>query len=356
MESKRGWAAILCLVLGCNSLGEPDGVTPTDNMPAPEERGDVRGTVLDYFTGQPVAAANVSTLGLGSERSATSASDGSYVLDDVPRAGLFFLLATSGSHRATVDDEVWLDEELLEHTVYAISSADAERQHATAGVAQDPNAAIVIVELFAAEGSPLEGLDRSELVLIDPNAGGTVVAEPFFVGALGDIDPSLERSAAHDGRSRAIFLNVPAGFFDLVVTCGGCSPQAEMIKPVPTMPGGATRTTANLGTVSPGGLVTGFDAVYQRLQRGLDGGSGCANCHTQTGSAPQLPFDLEPDAVHAALLTVGGTVNIAIPELSSLLRKPLYELPADHPNATWLSPEHPDYRAILAWIEAGAPR
>jgi hypothetical protein len=95
-----------------------------------------------------------------------------------------------------------------------------------------------------------------------------------------------------------------------------------------------------------------FDAIFGLFGRGADDGLGCANCHTEGGALPRL--DGDPSSVRAALVATPGWINTDEPDLSLLLSKPLYETPANHPNATFLSTDEPAYQSIRAWIAAGA--
>ena len=45
----------------------------------------------------------------------------------------------------------------------------------------------------------------------------------------------------------------------------------------------------------------------------------------------------------------------ATPADSLLLTKPLYDDPPNHPNATFLDMNDPDYIVFLQWITQGAP-
>ena len=96
--------------------------------------------------------------------------------------------------------------------------------------------------------------------------------------------------------------------------------------------------------------------VYPRLQKAAVGGLGCANCHTQGGLAGGvLQFDLPPDLVLQNMIARPGDVNIETPAESLLLTKPLYEPPPyNHPNATFVDTNDPDYKLFLRWITQGA--
>ena len=76
---------------------------------------------------------------------------------------------------------------------------------------------MVIVHLLNASGQPLEKVAAADVVLAADN-GSPVGAGPFFFGPAGDIDPGLTVSGVFNGRSRAAFLDVPAGGCTLRVT------------------------------------------------------------------------------------------------------------------------------------------
>ena len=68
-----------------------------------------------------------------------------------------------------------------------------------------------------------------------------------------------------------------------------------------------------------------------------------------------LRYDDLAATVHATLLARPGVINVASPIDSLLLSKPMYEVPPNHPNATWLDDQNPSYQTVLLWITAGAP-
>ncbi|HEY6038349.1 MAG TPA: hypothetical protein VIV58_28900, partial [Kofleriaceae bacterium] len=85
------------------------------------------------------------------------------------------------------------------------------------------------------------------------------------------------------------------------------------------------------------------------------GGLGCANCHTANGPAAVLPYDGTPDVTLAAIKAASGVINLATPATSTFLTYPLYEVtpPQNHPNATFLDVNDPNYKLFLLWITNG---
>lgn len=324
---------------GC-LVGEPaaDGPDPTQGQSV-----QLTGRTVDYFTGLPIGELGFETLGLAPELTAASNATGAYTLE-IPVASSFFVrTAATDNLRPTVSDVA----RTATADVTVVSRADVVRQHATAGVEVLPNTTAVFVEIAASDGGPLQSLPRTSLSVVDPGSGQTIAAAPFIVGATGDVDPALE--VASGQRARFVFLNVAVGAFALVVTCTTCQPVAQSDYPLVSS-AGVTVLHATLGGIQ-GPPPGSFALIYPRFQHGADGGLGCANCHTNNGPSPR--FDAQPDEVRNTLIT-GGYLDVAAPDRSRLLMRPLYETPADHPNATFLSTSDPDYQAIRGWIAAGA--
>ncbi|MBL93236.1 MAG: hypothetical protein CMH56_15665 [Myxococcales bacterium] len=100
---------------------------------------------------------------------------------------------------------------------------------------------------------------------------------------------------------------------------------------------------------------------------------GCNACHQPDGlvSGQESPLYLggtDANAVYASLLWPTTTCEIGTaeesiericadaPTASSLIQKPLYEHPPDHPNASFSSLFDAPVQTIALWIEQGAPR
>jgi hypothetical protein len=189
------------------------------------------------------------------------------------------------------------------------------------------------------------------------------VLGPYFMGEV-DVDPKLLVATAYDGRSRALFLDVPPGTYTLKVTHPNNQNGINTLTvPVMLATGGATlAVTGGSGGGGGGGgdnnimNPTFAMHVYPRLQKAAVGGLGCANCHTANGLAGGvLQFDLPAELVLQNMLARPGVIDLASPADSLLLTKPLYEPPPyNHPNATFIDTNDPDYKLILLWISQGA--
>jgi hypothetical protein len=95
--------------------------------------------------------------------------------------------------------------------------------------------------------------------------------------------------------------------------------------------------------------------IYPKLQKAAAGGLGCANCHTLGGPGAVLKFDDPADLVRTNMLAIPGVIDLVTPALSMFLTYPLYEpAPYNHPNATFVDINDPDYKLFLLWISQGA--
>jgi hypothetical protein len=319
-------------------------VVDVGHAPAePDEQVQFAGRTIDYFTKAPVSQVRFETMGLAPEQTDASDVAAAYTLD-VPVGSAFFARTdATATHRPTVTD---IQSDTAD--VLLVSRADVSRQHTTAGVTVVADTTAVFVELATFDGSSLVDFPRTNLSIIDPTSQRVVAGSPLVVGPLGDVDPTLQ--TANGPVTRFVFLNVESGVFGLRVTCPTCQPALESESTLISS-AGATVLHVQFGGVQ-GPPPDSFATIYPLFGTGAKGGLGCANCHHAGTTAPAL-FDGTPDQVRAKLLEL-SLVDVAAPDSSPLLTKPLYETPADHPNATFLSASDPNYQAIRAWIAAGA--
>jgi hypothetical protein len=308
-----------------------------------DQTAQLSGHTVDYFTGAVIGDVGFETMGLAPERMAASAGDGAFAMD-VPIASTFFVRTdATETHRPTVNPVI--GSETTDLAVF--STADINRQHVTAGVEVVPDTTTVFVELTPLDGTMLDAFSRTNLSIVDPSSLQVIASNPFVIGPYGDVDPTLDSASGPSGRF--VFLDVEPGEYALVVECQDCNPAFETEQPLISS-AGVTLARVTLGT-EPRPRPDAFETIYPLFARGADGGLGCANCHTAGGTTPA--FDGDPSDVRDAILAA-SLVDVADPDRSLLLSKPLYETPANHPNATFLSTSAPDYQAIRAWIAAGA--
>jgi len=322
----------------------------------------VSGKVMDYFTGDALAATAVTTDGVTPPAAATSGTDGAYSMT-VPVGSKLFAMTSRGSYRPTRSAIITVTDQPLTQNLYVAASADVDRQFASVGVTKTTGT-IVAAEIQKNNGDPYAGLPLTAFTLVDSaNAPVPGISGPFFFGAVGDLDTAVTTSTAYGTtpRVRVAFLNVPAGTFTLntAFTDGMGNPKINSTTIIVDA-GGAT--LALNGGVSGGAMTTppvtdpSFATdIYPRLQKASKGGLGCANCHTANGPAAVLPYDGTPDVTLAAIKAASGVINLTTPAASLFLTYPLYEItpPQNHPNATFLDVNDPNYKLFLLWITNG---
>ncbi|HUH02333.1 MAG TPA: hypothetical protein VML75_10070, partial [Kofleriaceae bacterium] len=352
-------------------LGDPDPNDPDPNDPDPTDPDpdpqsiDVTGMVMDYFIGDPLANAQVQTEGIAPALQVASETTGAYSLADVPAGSTFFVTANySTNYYPTRSMPITVVDQSIEANVYVASMVDVQRQYATVNMLMvDGTSPILIADLRRNNGQPMidvPALDVTLVNVLDQPVGDG----PYFVGLTGDIalTADVPASVEVNGSARVAFLNVPPGTYTLLVNyLDGENVLQTMETPAVSIAG--TVTLMRSGGLGGGGGGGGGPQpanldfrtdVYPILQKASKGGDACANCHTSGGLGAINQFDLAIEQVHQALLLRPNVVNIANPELSLLLTKPLYEDPPNHPNATYLTADAANYQIMMQWIAEGA--
>jgi hypothetical protein len=333
---------------------EPDAPPVTDGQ-------RVSGKAMDYFVANtPLADAMVATDGIDPPKMATSGMDGAYALEAVPTGSKLFVTVTRTNYRPTRNVAITVADMPVEQDVYVMSIADINRQYATDGKTPTAGRAFLAAEMTDAQGQPLVGIPLANVVLHDMNNQPVPgIVGPYFFGAQGDIDPALLTSAAFAGKSRVAILDVPPGTFQLKVTYpDGVGGTITSIAQITSSADGAV--LAHTGGMVPGTPATDplFSTdIYPRLQTAANGGLGCANCHTTGGAGAVLIMDAPAATTLTNLTGRPGVINLLAPAESLLLTKPLYEPPPalqNHPNATFVDVNDPDYKLFLLWITNGA--
>lgn len=338
----------------------PDGAEGADAAPPAAVR--VSGKTKDYFTGMPLSAVGLRSEGMEPQLSATTDGTGDFAFPAVPPGSAFYLTAMRTAYRPTRGLAVRVEDMAVVSDQPVVSLSDTRRQYATLGLTAAVGTAVVFAELQKHNGTPLTGVPLTDVKLVDA-ADQPVGLGPYAFGPGGDLVPVATQATTVDvgGRARVGFLDVPPGSYTLKVTytAGAGTPMTDTARVDTTAEGASLAltggTTAGGMGGGGGGMARTFTAdVYPRLQTAANGGLACANCHTAGGAAAVLPFDGPVQATYDAIKAAAGVVDLATPANSMLLTKPLYEDPPNHPNATFLDANDPDYIVILAWITQGA--
>jgi hypothetical protein len=219
-------ALLLALaVVACNSGGDSGPSSTT-----------LSGTVLDYFTGTPLASVQLGVDGSGAI--ATSSGTGAYELTGVPTRSTVTVVGSLANYRPTRSERLRIQRSPVTADLAMVAGADHDRQYTAVSVPPSGSGAMVIAELSDDAGQPRVGLPLADITLVD-TASVPVGTGPFVFGAAGDLDPALTTTAAFGNRSRIAFLNVPAGINTLRVTVSNPSP-ATLSVPVVTSLGSVT--------------------------------------------------------------------------------------------------------------------
>ncbi len=355
---------------------QPDAPTATADAPPvtvdapPVALGEkVSGKAIDYFTNLAVPTAMVTTDGITPPLTATSGTDGTYEVDNVASGSKIFLSAIRTNYKLTTNLVTSVLASPVMQDIYLLSGPDIKRQYTSVGLASTAGdgKAIVVIELVANDGSILTGLTgipATGIQLLDATQTPVTTGGIFFVGAAGDVDQAVTTSTAYvfptgtPSRARAAILGVPAGTYTLKVTYGPTATPVTMTSSLTTAADNAVlvRTGSMAMTTGPTDPTFATD-IYPKLQKAANGGLGCANCHTAGGQGAVLQYDLPAATVLANMKAITGVIDLTTPADSLLLVRPLYEpppTPQDHPNATFLDTNDPDYKLFLLWITNGA--
>jgi hypothetical protein len=356
----------LALLAGCPGEAPPPATADAGGE-APAQVQRVSGKAMDYFVANTPLQAALATDGVDPPLTATSATDGAFSFDSVPVGSQIFFTASRTNYRPT-RNLIAIADTPVEQDLYLMSVADIDRQYATdGGKTPTPGRAFVAAELLHNNGTPMAGIPLTDVKLVD-GAGAPVpnILGPYVFGVNGDIVPvGPTQTESHGGKARVAFLDVPVGSFSLRVAFRDGQGQTQILEtPVTTAADGASLVRS--GGLSAAGVPTGGTTpnprfaqdVFPRLQTAANGGRGCVNCHVVGGQGAVAVFNALPSDVLASLKLKPGLIDLTTPADSLLLTKPLYEpspLAQNHPNATYVDVNDPDYKLILLWIQQGAP-
>ena len=347
-----------CVGKAPKAVDDPDA--GVDAPPVVETGHLFSGVTKDYFTAAtPMADATITSDGVTPEMTATSGAAGEFSIDHVPTGSVIFFSVAHANYRPTRNVPVAVADMPVTQDLFMMASADVDRQYLKANATPvGAGKAFLTVELKLDTGTPLEGIPLANITLVDAaNAPVPGIVGPFFFGTLGDVDPAVTTATAVNGRSRAAILDVPPGSYTLKVVYPGAGGDQTMTVPVTAVADGATLAATGGGGGGSTALNPKFTTdIYPRLQKAAAGGLGCANCHTLGGPAGGvLKFDDPADVTLTNMKALPGVIDLVTPASSMFLTYPLYEpAPYNHPNATFLDINDPDYKLFLTWIQQGA--
>jgi hypothetical protein len=366
----RRWEWLsLSLVIACAGKAPPNsGQLPdagddagVDAPPSPTAAA-LSGKTIDYFGNVNLKGAALATDGIDPQVTATSSTtDATYALN-VPVGSKLYVVTTKTNYRATRSTPITIADMPVAQDIYGISIPDVNRQYTTLGKTPTAGTAVVIADLRMANGMPVTGIAPTAVQLLDAtNTAVPLTIPPTFFGSAGDIDPAATTAAAYGTppRTRVMLLDVPVGSYTLAVTYPGTAGNVTNNTQVTTVADGAVLLQSG-GVAAPTSGATDphfAQDIWPRLQRAADGGLGCANCHTAGGPAAVLPYDADADTVLTNMRAATGVINMTTPAMSLFLVRPLYEQPPaaqDHPNATFLDVNDPDYKLFLLWLTNGS--
>ncbi|MCG8425026.1 MAG: hypothetical protein MJE77_44660 [Proteobacteria bacterium] len=350
------------------ALQNPDNPDPTDPGNTDPTGFKLSGTVMDYTDlAGALQGFSVATNGLTPPVTATSATDGAYLLANIAEGSTIQPAVTPAAnalYRPTTNTAVLVNADVTQN-VYAVAEPWLTQQLLGLQVEAVKDTAVLAVELVDPQGQPLVDIPAADIQLLDDQQ--QVGAGPYFFGTATSLSTvaDVPNSVAIDGRARAMFLNVPPGSYKLNVPNPDNVDQPYVVD-VTFVANSAVIAATAMPTPAGVGLPSGQDAlyftgdIYPLLQRVALTGFGCAaaNCHSTQNPAltPQLRFDKEAALLHADMVALTGTIDNG--ELSTLYKKPLRELPPelpDHPNYTCVTGTNAPCAQILLWITQGAP-
>ena len=358
-------ALSLCLlgIAACPGAAPPNTDHQADaavDGPSSSATLTLSGRTMDYFGGVAIGDVAIVTDGIEPSQSAVSAPDGLFELP-MFEGSSFYLNAAKTDYRLTRSSAISIMADSVMADAYLMSVQDVKNQYTSAGATPTAGTAFVVAELRRNNNTPLE-VPLADIKLLDANNNPVTVKGPYAFNAAGSLDPVATSVTAYNGKSRIGLLDVPPGTYTLSVTYQGGNGT-------PMTQGSAVSTTADGATLALNGGMQGSGTgtnvtdptfelnIYPKLQRAAMGGLGCANCHTLTGPAAVLKYDEPAATVLANMKAATGVINLTTPADSLLLKRPLYEPPPatqDHPNATFIDTNDPDYKLFLLWITNGA--
>lgn len=308
----------------------------------------VSGDVIDFQSRMPVGGTvSISTSGI-TPPPMIATSGASYTITQVPESSVFQILAGAApTHRSTYSPIVEVTtSDRADVDVPAVSSAYVDALAAAFQITPTAARGILFARLVDGTGAPKAGVPATNLAF----AAGADTRGPFFLDA--DLMPAPNATASSASGWVVLFEVAPG------VVSAARAANATVTLDMPTSPVTAGAITIADVTVTDGaGPVLPSNVSFRTSVLPIFTRRGCVGCHSGEGpgrNLGNLKLDAGPNPTYDELKANPLRVQLAEPEKSLILTKPLYENPPNHQNATFATPQDPDYLAILVWIREGA--
>lgn len=325
---------VLVALVACDFSGE---------SPTSKDLGGshaVRGEIVDYKTGQPVAGATLEISGLAADVAPTIAVSGSvFTIDGVIANSAFQIRASAPSYRPTFGPAVVVVEEDVASVKVPVVSV-AYLEALVAGFDVMPPAGGILLGRLLKNGTPVPDVGANAFMM----PGG-----PYFLDANLEAVPGGQVTSTSGA---VVFFDLPPGITGIVQPT---APPVALDMAVSPIEAGSV-TIADI-TVLDNPIALPANVSFSQQVYPIFEARGCEPCHSANGEGKDLgglTLGGGTNKVYNELME-GIRVNRAEPERSTVLTYPSRESPPDtHPNITFASTNDPDYLKLLVWIREGA--
>lgn len=311
----------------------------------------VSGSVHDWRTGAAVANASIRSVGISPAVTGESDATGAFTIEGIPINGYVIFDVSAVGYARTHSTAVLVEERPVTGVrLEAIMQDDGAALQAGFGVVGSSGHGNVLGRTQYADGAGIAGVAALQILPVTFDAAG-----PYFLGDDGVPVPGASETTAAGGFA---FFNVSTGNIAVQAAAAGFvfQPTASVIRDGAwslahltgegSGPGG-TPTPTPAGTPPPQSFATDVYPIFAA--------KGCSTqnaCHKSGNPGGNFRLDQAPAQVHAGVF---ARVNLATPDQSLMLTKPLFEAVPNHGGGNiFLTNEDPDYKTILYWIQQGA--
>lgn len=336
-------AFVTCIagLAACNGGGGGGGATVVS----------VSGTTRDWKTGAVVGNASIRSVGIAPEVTGESDAAGAFTLEGIPINGYVIFDVSAVGYARTHSPAILVEEQALGGVVLeTIAQGDAAALQTGFGVTGTNGHGNILGGTRYADGAGIAGVAVLQILPVTFDAAG-----PYFLGSGGTPATGATQTTADGG---FVFFNVSTGNVAVQAAAAGFVflPTASVIRngawSLAYLTGdgsgpGGTPTPTPTGTPPPQSFAADVYPIFAA--------KGCSTqnaCHKSGNPGGNFRLDQAANQIHAAVF---ARVNLATPDQSLMLTKPLFEAVPNHGGGNiFLTNEDPDYKTILYWIQQGA--